>query len=170
MTTLSLMGSLAVGTTLLLSGVFKISDIPLSEYTIRRLRVFPTPLDEWIGRLLPLAEILIGILLVIGWGGRITTLCALGLTLVFGLASLQAIYRKEEVACNCFGSALIGRLGTGSLLHAVLLSVLLIAVFLAPNSALPFLVANSWMTRILLLLPAACLVQLGFVLRLADIR
>jgi uncharacterized membrane protein YphA (DoxX/SURF4 family) len=89
-------------------------------------KMLPLSIVEWMARILPWFELLLGVLLIIGaglrWAGSITT----ALLLVFIGAMTRAKILGLEINCGCFGNN--EKLGTATLIRDSSLLVLALAV------------------------------------------
>ena len=89
-------------------------------------KMLPLTVVEWMARILPWFELLLGVLLIVGvglrWAGSITT----ALLLVFIGAMTRAKILGLEINCGCFGNN--EKLGTATLIRDSSLLVLALAV------------------------------------------
>jgi uncharacterized membrane protein YphA (DoxX/SURF4 family) len=89
-------------------------------------KMLPLSVVEWMARILPWFELLLGSLLIVGiglrWVGSITT----ALLLVFIGAMTRAKIQGLEINCGCFGNN--EKLGTATLIRDSSLLVLALAV------------------------------------------
>ena len=89
-------------------------------------KMLPLTVVEWMARILPWFELLLGALLIVGiglrWAGSITT----ALLLVFIGAMTRAKILGLEINCGCFGNN--EKLGTATLIRDSSLLVLALAV------------------------------------------
>ena len=89
-------------------------------------KMLPLSVVEWMARILPWFELLLGALLIVGiglrWAGAITT----ALLLVFIGAMTRAKILGLEINCGCFGNN--EKLGTATLIRDSSLLVLALAV------------------------------------------
>jgi len=89
-------------------------------------KMLPLSVVEWMARILPWFELLLGALLIVGiglrWAGSITT----ALLLVFMGAMTRAKILGLEINCGCFGNN--EKLGTATLIRDSSLLVLALAV------------------------------------------
>lgn len=95
---------LALGGVLLAAGLLKVGDSVGSIQSVVAYRLFPYPVAEFIGLTLPVIEIAVGVLLILGLFTRWTALIGAVLMLVFiaGIASAWA--RGLAIDCGCFGT------------------------------------------------------------------
>jgi len=86
------------------AGVIKMMDPwQLFANAIDAYKLLPMPAVIFVARTLPLAEILIGLMLIVGFQLRIAaTACSLLLVVFFSLM-VRAYARGEEISCGCFG-------------------------------------------------------------------
>lgn len=95
---------LALGAVFLYSGYAKLG-IPLDfADSITTFQVLPPELVNSVAMALPPFELLLGLMLVVGWRSRVAALAVALLSIVFGIALAQAILRGLPVDCGCFGS------------------------------------------------------------------
>jgi uncharacterized membrane protein YphA (DoxX/SURF4 family) len=89
-------------------------------------KMLPLSVVEWMARILPWFELLLGALLIVGiglrWAGSITT----ALLLVFMGAMTRAKILGLEINCGCFGNN--EKLGTATLIRDSSLLILALAV------------------------------------------
>lgn len=95
---------LALGVIFLYAGFTKIIDPQTFADSIATFKVLPDTLINLLAMALPPFEILVGMMLVLGYELRIASFASIVLTIVFALALGQAILRGLEVDCGCFGA------------------------------------------------------------------
>jgi uncharacterized membrane protein YphA (DoxX/SURF4 family) len=94
---------LMVGGVFVYAGINKITE-PLSfADSIATYQLVPRWSVNFIALGLPLAEVIVGSLLILGWRQRLAAFCLLVFTLIFCLALAQGITRGLEIDCGCFG-------------------------------------------------------------------
>ncbi|NLG21642.1 MAG: DoxX family membrane protein [Actinomycetales bacterium] len=95
---------LALGGVLLAAGLLKVGDPVGSIQSVVAYRLFDYQIAEMIGLMLPVVEIAVGLLLVLGLFTRWTALIGAVLMLAFiaGIASAWA--RGLAIDCGCFGT------------------------------------------------------------------
>lgn len=105
---LSIAARLLVGGVWIAAGYLKVTDLADSVYSVRNFKILPESMVHAVGYGLPLLEIVIGCLLIVGVGIRVTGLLSalLQLAFIIGIASVWA--RGLQIECGCFG-------GSGSL-------------------------------------------------------
>lgn len=87
---------------LLLAGALKLRD-PSWPATARRFGV-PGPLVP----VVPVAELVLGALLLVDLGGRVPALLALGLLAAFTFVLAVRVRAGDQAPCGCFGSTSAG--------------------------------------------------------------
>jgi uncharacterized membrane protein YphA (DoxX/SURF4 family) len=99
----STLARLVLAGVLLVAGGLKVSDPDLAAAAVQAYRIFPPAIGEIIGYGLPVAEIAIGILLLLGLGTRISAgiTAILMVAFIAGVASAWA--RGLRIDCGCFG-------------------------------------------------------------------
>jgi len=70
---------------------------------VRAYEMLPVPLANLIGIVLPFAEIVMGLLLIVGAGTRLMGILSALLMLVFVIGISQAWARGLSIDCGCFG-------------------------------------------------------------------
>jgi uncharacterized membrane protein YphA (DoxX/SURF4 family) len=108
---LSTAGRLLLGAVWLVAGASKITDLDASVRAVRAYRLLPETAAQVLGAGLPVVELLLGVLLVVGAGVRAAAAVSAVLMLAFvvGIASVWA--RGLRIDCGCFGSG--GELAAG---------------------------------------------------------
>jgi uncharacterized membrane protein YphA (DoxX/SURF4 family) len=89
-------------------------------------KMLPLSVVEWMARILPWFELLLGALLIIGIGVRWVGLITTSLLLVFIGAMTRAKILGLEINCGCFGNN--EKLGTATLIRDSSLLILALAV------------------------------------------
>ncbi|MBE1561356.1 MauE/DoxX family redox-associated membrane protein [Nonomuraea africana] len=94
---------LILGAVLIVAGGLKIGGIQQSVMAVRAYRLLPDPLATTVGYGLPIVEIVIGVLLVVGLLTRVAAVVGglLMLAFVFGIGWAWA--RGLRIDCGCFG-------------------------------------------------------------------
>lgn len=105
-TTLDVVGlaaRLVLGVVLVLAGASKISDLQSSVRAVLGYELMPYSVAHLVGTVLPVLEIVVGVLLVIGLFTRVAALVGglLMVAFVIGIASVWA--RGISIECGCFG-------------------------------------------------------------------
>lgn len=103
-----------VGLSVLLGGIFlyagasKMTAPQAFADSIATFRLLPAACINLLALGLPVFEIVLGLLLVVGWQRRAAALGVLGLAVVFALALSLALARGLPVDCGCFGGGTNG--------------------------------------------------------------
>ena len=100
---ISLVARLTLGGVLLLAGYLKFDELDKSQMAVRAYEMLPVSLANFIGIVLPFAEIFIGLLLIVGAGIRVMGILSALLMLVFVIGISQAWARGLSIDCGCFG-------------------------------------------------------------------
>lgn len=94
---------LVVGVVWIVAGVIKLPDPQSSVTAVRAYQLLPTSLASPVGNVLPIVEVVIGLLLVLGVLTRVTggVSALLQVAFIIGIASVWA--RGISINCGCFG-------------------------------------------------------------------
>ena len=94
---------LVVGGVWIVAGAIKLPDPAQSVAAVRAYQILPSDLVTPVGQLLPILEVVIGLLLVLGLLTRAAAVASAVLFVVFiaGIASVWA--RGINIDCGCFG-------------------------------------------------------------------
>jgi uncharacterized membrane protein YphA (DoxX/SURF4 family) len=92
-----------LGVIFLYAGIVKSLDTQSFADGIYAFRILPSQLINPIAMTLPMFEIIIGCMLVMGWAVRVAILGASFLLAIFSIALGQALIRGLNVDCACFG-------------------------------------------------------------------
>jgi uncharacterized membrane protein YphA (DoxX/SURF4 family) len=135
---LGLISRLTLGGVLLAAGYLKYDALDKSQMAVRAYEMLPISVANFIGIVLPFAEILMGVLLILGAGTRVMGLLGALLMVVFVIGISQAWARGLSIDCGCFGGGGQVEPGTASYLPELLrdagLAALGIYLFLFPQS------------------------------------
>ncbi len=104
-------GRLVLGGVWLAAGALKITDLDASVRAVRAYRLLPEIAAQVVGAGLPVVEILLGLLLVVGAGVRGAAAVSALLMLAFVVGIAAAWARGLRIDCGCFGSG--GELAAG---------------------------------------------------------
>jgi uncharacterized membrane protein YphA (DoxX/SURF4 family) len=88
---------------LLVAGGLKVGDPDQAAAAVQAYRLLPPALGEIVGYALPIFEIAVGVLLLIGLGTRIAAVITAVLMVVFILGVASAWARGLRIDCGCFG-------------------------------------------------------------------
>jgi uncharacterized membrane protein YphA (DoxX/SURF4 family) len=100
---LGLVARLVVGGVFLVSGAIKLPDPAQSVAAVRAYEALPSSLVTPVGQLLPVLEVVIGLLLVLGLLTRSAAAAAAVLLVVFVVGIVSVWVRGIEIDCGCFG-------------------------------------------------------------------
>ncbi|HEU0194206.1 MAG TPA: MauE/DoxX family redox-associated membrane protein [Gaiellales bacterium] len=120
---LGLAARLAAGGIWLAAGVAKALDFDSFRVQIEGYDVLPHAAVSWVAYGLPLLEIALGAYLILGLLVRPAAWLSLGLLVVFIAAQAQAWARGLAIDCGCFGSVDVQRVGAGTIIRDLLLSI-----------------------------------------------
>lgn len=99
-----LLARLALGGVLLVAGLLKVGDPTGSIQSVVAYRLFDYSVAEMIGLMLPVVEIGLGALLILGLLTRAAAAAGAVLMLVFIAGIISAWARGLAIDCGCFGS------------------------------------------------------------------
>jgi uncharacterized membrane protein YphA (DoxX/SURF4 family) len=102
---------LILGGVWIAAGVTKVTDLDASVRAVRAYRLLPETLAQVIGAGLPMVEILLGVLLIVGAGVRVSAVVSAVLMSAFVVGIASAWARGLRIDCGCFGSG--GELAAG---------------------------------------------------------
>jgi hypothetical protein len=94
---------LILGGVLLVAGALKVTDPYSSATSVRAYQILPIDLANFLGFVLPFAEIAIGIFLIVGIWVRLGAIAGGALMVMFIIAIGQAWARGISLDCGCFG-------------------------------------------------------------------
>lgn len=100
---LGVVARLVVGTVWIVAGALKVSDMDASTRAVRNFQVLPEAVVPFVGHLLPLLEIVVGGLLIIGFAIPVTAAVSALMQLAFIIGIAQAWARGFQLDCGCFG-------------------------------------------------------------------
>ncbi|CAN2192277.1 COG2259 Predicted membrane protein [Candidatus Nanopelagicaceae bacterium] len=135
---LGLLSRLVLGGVLLAAGLLKYQHLDKSQMAVRAYEMLPISVANFIGIVLPFAEIGMGLLLILGAATRISAALSALLMAVFVIGISQAWARGLSIDCGCFGGGGQVEPGTASYLPELLrdagLAALGIYLFRFPQS------------------------------------
>jgi uncharacterized membrane protein YphA (DoxX/SURF4 family) len=102
---------LVLGGVWIAAGAAKVTDLDASVRAVRAYRLLPETVAQVVGAGLPLVEILLGILLIVGAGVRVSAVVSAVLMSAFVVGIASAWARGLRIDCGCFGSG--GELAAG---------------------------------------------------------
>ena len=94
---------LILGGVLLVAGALKVTDPYSSATSVRAYQILPIDLANFLGFVLPFAEVAIGIFLIVGIWVRLGAIAGGALMVMFIVAIGQAWARGISLDCGCFG-------------------------------------------------------------------
>jgi uncharacterized membrane protein YphA (DoxX/SURF4 family) len=94
---------LVVGGVLLVAGALKVTNLGASALAVRAYQLLPYDLAGYVGYGLPVLEIIIGLLLIVGLFTRAASLVAGLLMLAFVIGISWAWAKGLSIDCGCFG-------------------------------------------------------------------
>ena len=94
---------LILGGVLLVAGALKVTDPYSSATSVRAYQILPIDLANFLGFVLPFAEVAIGIFLIVGIWVRLGAIAGGALMVMFIIAIGQAWARGISLDCGCFG-------------------------------------------------------------------
>lgn len=106
-TAISTLLRLIMAAVFIYAGYTKVIDIPLAKLSVESYQIFPRDIAHIIGIVLPVLEIALGLLLLLGLGTRLVAI-ALSVMLVAFIAGIASLWiRGINVQCGCFGGSLL---------------------------------------------------------------
>lgn len=100
---LTLIFRLVLGGVLLVAGALKVTDPYSSATSVRAYQILPVDLANFLGFVLPFAEVAIGVFLIFGIWVRLNAIAGGVLMIMFIIAISQAWIRGISLDCGCFG-------------------------------------------------------------------
>jgi uncharacterized membrane protein YphA (DoxX/SURF4 family) len=135
---LGLLSRLVLGGVLLAAGLLKYQHLDKSQMAVRAYEMLPISVANFIGIVLPFAEIGMGLLLILGAATRISAVLSSLLMVIFVIGISQAWARGLSIDCGCFGGGGQVEPGTANYLPELLrdagLAALGIYLFRYPQS------------------------------------
>lgn len=99
----SLLARLVLAGVMLWAGLSKITNLDQSVLAVRAYQLLPYEWTQPVGYALPILEVLLGILLLIGLFTRFSAAAVTGLMLAFVVGIASAWARGLSIDCGCFG-------------------------------------------------------------------
>ena len=100
---IGLLARLTLGIVLLVAGLLKVTKPQASANAVHAYQVLPYDVGTYVGYALPLVEIIVGVLLILGLFTRIAGVLGALLMVVFITGITQAWVRGLSIDCGCFG-------------------------------------------------------------------
>jgi len=100
---IGLVARLALGGVLFAAGYLKVFTLEKSQMAVRAYELLPISVANFLGIVLPFAEIVLGLLLIIGAFTRYMAILGGAIMFVFIAAIASAWARGLTIDCGCFG-------------------------------------------------------------------
>jgi uncharacterized membrane protein YphA (DoxX/SURF4 family) len=100
----TLAARLILGVTLVVAGAIKITALDQSVAAVRAYNILPFEVTAVVGSALPIIEIAVGVLLVVGAFTRVSAIVGSLLMLSFIIAIATVWIRGQSIDCGCFGN------------------------------------------------------------------
>ena len=100
---IGLVSRLVLGGVLFAAGYLKVFTLEKSQMSVRAYELLPISLANFLGIVLPFAEIVLGLLLIIGAFTRYMALLGGVIMFIFIIAISSAWARGLTIDCGCFG-------------------------------------------------------------------
>ena len=100
---LSTVVRLALAGVLVAASLLKIADPRQAALAVQAYQILPTQLAEYVGYALPLVELGLAVLLLLGLGTRLAALASGALMTAFVVGVVSAWARGLSIDCGCFG-------------------------------------------------------------------
>jgi uncharacterized membrane protein YphA (DoxX/SURF4 family) len=100
---IGLVSRLVLGGVLFAAGYLKVFTLEKSQMSVRAYELLPISLANFLGIVLPFAEIVLGLLLIIGAFTRYMALLGGAIMIIFIVAIASAWARGLTIDCGCFG-------------------------------------------------------------------
>lgn len=97
------MARVVLGGTLLYAGIVKLLEPGQALQAVQAYRILPPSVDDVVAIGLPLLEMVVGVLLLLGLGTRLAAWVAGGLMIIFIAGVASAWIRGLSIDCGCFG-------------------------------------------------------------------
>ena len=94
---------LILGGVLLVAGLLKVVDFKSSVYAVRSYLLLPYDLTELAGYVMPIAEVIIGLMLITGLFTRLSGVLGSLMMVAFIIAIASVWARGISIDCGCFG-------------------------------------------------------------------
>jgi uncharacterized membrane protein YphA (DoxX/SURF4 family) len=94
---------LTLGGVLFVAGYLKVDKLEVSQMAVRSYELLPIPIANFLGQTLPLFEVVIGLLLILGAATRVVAALGGFTMFIFIIAIAQAWARGLNIDCGCFG-------------------------------------------------------------------
>ena len=105
------------------SGYLKIMDPLFFKYAIESYQIVPAYFTTFLAFFIPMLELILGSMLILGIWLNISWPMYLGLLLVFDMAIINAYVNDLEIICGCFGEGVPKGVDAMKLLENFLLTI-----------------------------------------------
>ena len=92
-----------LGGVFIYAGALKIESPQTFADSIAAFQMLPNSLINLVALSLPVFEIIVGLMLIVGFRLRVASFSVLVLSVVFAVALISALARGLEIDCGCFG-------------------------------------------------------------------
>lgn len=100
---IGLLARVILGVTLILAGAVKVTSLEVSARAVRAFQMLNYDVAGYVGYALPIVEIVVGVLLVLGLFTRVSA-AAGGLLMVAFIIGIASVWsRGLSIDCGCFG-------------------------------------------------------------------
>ena len=89
----------------IVAGTLKLEDVDDSVRSVRNFQILPESMVHTVGTGLPILEIVVGALLIVGLGIRVTAALSALMQLAFIIGISSAWARGLQIECGCFGGS-----------------------------------------------------------------
>jgi Methylamine utilisation protein MauE. len=100
---IGLLARLILGIVIIVAGALKVTSPAVSARAVRAFQILPYDFAGYVGYALPVVEIVIGLLLVVGLFTRLSAMVGGLLMLAFIIGISSAWMRGLSIDCGCFG-------------------------------------------------------------------
>lgn len=128
---LVLFARLCIGGVFLASGIAKLADRPGTAASMARYPFLPSGSGKMLGFILPLLELAVGVMLLLGLYTIYAALAAICLFALFSVLILYDLATGSNQSCHCFGKLSDEKLTPLALVRNLLL--ILLALIIVPN-------------------------------------
>lgn len=148
-TSLSLLSRLILAVVFIAAAWPKLWDPQSFLEAISNYRVVPEMYLPYMAVILPSLEILVGLCLLIGINVRAAALLCLAMLSLFIMGMIQAMVRKIDLDCGCFGEQTPVQVSSLSVLRNIALSVPAIyLIWINPHNMLfPWTLLRTWLGK-----------------------
>ncbi|PRZ43521.1 putative membrane protein YphA (DoxX/SURF4 family) [Antricoccus suffuscus] len=136
-----------MGVVFLIAGVSKLENLAIAELSVKSYELLPNDVASVVGIVLPILEVALAVLLLLGIGIRVTAI-VLSLMLVAFIIGIGSLWARGIVAqCGCFGGTLIMTKAPSYPLEIARDSLMLLATIWLVIWPRTFLSIDGWLAR-----------------------